>query len=288
MTVRYSILASGSSGNAFYLEGGGMRFLVDAGVSARRIQAALGAFGVTLTALDGIWISHEHDDHVRGLWTLLKRAPVPLFMNPKTYAALSPRLEALRAEGAPFRLHLFPSGTRHRFRGLDVTTFSVSHDAADPMMFHFAEVGGPSLALVTDLGVVPDRVKAVIEGADAYVFEANHDAALLWGGRYPWPIKRRIASPVGHLSNEEAARALADVVGPATQRIHLAHLSRENNRPDLALRAVGEMLARRGRHARPEAILDIARPDVPSPLFPLERSVACAGRLPAGGNGHTG
>ncbi|MBE3597072.1 MAG: MBL fold metallo-hydrolase [Hydrogenibacillus sp.] len=262
--MRYSILASGSTGNAFLIEAKKTRFLIDVGISARRVESALEAFGISLEALSGIWISHEHDDHVRGLYALLKKAPLPLYMNAATYAALKPKLPPVDVP-----VHIFPTGTRHRFYDLEVSTFAVSHDAVDPMMFRFTEVGGPSLVYLTDLGFVSERVKAAIEGAEAYVFEANHDVAMLRVGRYPWPLKRRILSDVGHLSNDDAAYALADVVHKTTRRIHLAHLSQENNVPEIARLSVVDILVRESVLSDADARVDVARPDAPSPLLSL-------------------
>ena len=231
------VLASGSRGNAVYVEMGGARFLIDAGISARRIRQGLAAEGVEVRTLDGVLLTHEHRDHVAGLRTLLAECRLPVFSRQATLAQLGSAGSALPAEC----LHAVADG--FTLAGVHVEPFSISHDAADPVGWRIE--GAERFTLATDLGFVTDTVQAAIEGADVLVLEANHDAQLLQGGAYPWPLKRRILSNRGHLSNTDAAWALARM-RKRPRRVFLAHLSEENNRPALAKETVESVLAQQG------------------------------------------
>lgn len=234
--MQVSVLASGSKGNAVYVEMDGARFLIDAGISATRIKKGLAVRGVDAADLDGILITHEHRDHVAGLATLLKWHSLPVFSRRATFAAM--RGQAQLPEQC-----LNPIAAGFRVAGVQVTPFSVSHDAADPVGYRLT--GSKCCALATDLGFVTPSVQAAIEGADALILEANHDPEALRNGTYPWPLKRRILSNRGHLANADAAWALARMQKKPEQVV-LAHLSEENNRPEIARQTVDGILARQG------------------------------------------
>lgn len=151
------------------------------------------------------------------------------------------------------------------FGGLDVESFGVSHDAAEPMFYVF-HYQGRKLALMTDTGYVSDRMKGIIRSANVFVFESNHDVGMLQMGRYPWSIKRRILSDVGHVSNEDAALAMTDVIGDGTSRIYLAHLSQDNNMKELARMSVQQTLAAKGFVAGETFQLFDTDPKIPTPL----------------------
>ena len=215
--MQVSVLASGSKGNAVYVELDGTRLLVDAGISAARIKKALAQHDVDLHSIDAILVTHEHIDHVRGLKTLSKQYRLPILATQGT-------LENIDG-------------------GVRVRPFATSHDAADPCGFRLE--GSACFTLATDLGVVTDGVQAAIEGADVLVLEANHDPEMLRRGDYPWPLKRRILSDRGHLANSEAAWALMRMK-KRPHKVYLAHLSEENNRPPLAHDTVQEILTGNG------------------------------------------
>ncbi|PTQ57458.1 MAG: Zn-dependent hydrolase (beta-lactamase superfamily) [Candidatus Carbobacillus altaicus] len=266
--MEYAFISSGSSGNAFFIKSGETEFLIDVGVSTRRIEQALKAYHTSPERLTGIFISHEHRDHVQGLDVLTKRYEIPVYMNRETYASLPEKIKT-RLRGM---WQEFPTGTRHRFGSLQVETFSVSHDAKDPMMFRFVEdpLGQAlTLAFVTDTGYISDKMKETIYDAHVYVIEANHDESILRLGRYPWHLKQRILSDEGHLSNTAAAYALSELITNKTMRIHLAHLSEENNFPDLARLAVEQTIMEdRGRDVR--SWLHVALAKQPTSLFTIE------------------
>lgn len=234
--MQVSVLASGSKGNAVYVEMDGARFLIDAGISATRIKKGLAAHGVDAAKLDGVFITHEHCDHIAGLAMLSKWYHLPIFSRRATLASMSCRTE-LPAQC----LHPVTDGVC--VAGVQVIPFSVSHDAADPVGYRI--IGSKCCVLATDLGFVTANVQAAIEGADTLILEANHDPEVLKNGAYPWPLKRRILSNRGHLANADAAWALARM-RKKPEKVFLAHLSEENNRPEIARKTVDGILTRQG------------------------------------------
>ncbi|KMY57435.1 MBL fold metallo-hydrolase [Geobacillus sp. FSL K6-0789] len=241
MTMRFSVLASGSTGNAFYVETDRQRLLVDAGLSGRQLEQLFAEIGRHPKELDGLLVTHEHSDHIKGLGVLARKYRLPVYANEKTWRAMEQVVGDIPAE----QKFVFPLGAVRTFGDVDVESFGVSHDAVEPMFYVF-HYGGKKLALLTDTGYVSERIKKTIENADVFVFESNHDVGMLRMGRYPWSVKRRILSDVGHISNEEAGLALADVIGERTKQVYLAHLSQDNNMKELARMTVAQILEQRG------------------------------------------
>lgn len=239
--MRFSVLASGSSGNAIYIESGQHSFLVDAGLSGRKMEELFAGIGKSMANLDGILVTHEHSDHIKGLGIVARKHKVPIYANAKTWEAMDSLVGAIPVEQ---RFH-FDMGAVKTFGSVDIESFAVSHDAADPMFYVFHE-NGRKLSLITDTGYVSDRMKGIIQASDAYVFESNHDVGMLQMGRYPWSVKRRILSDVGHVSNEDAAVAMSEVMAEKPTRIYLSHLSKDNNMKDLARMSVEQTLQSKG------------------------------------------
>lgn len=239
--MRFSVLASGSSGNAIYIENDQHSFLVDAGLSGRKMEELFATIGKKMNKLDGILVTHEHSDHIKGLGIVARKHKVPIYANAKTWQAMDGLVGAIPVEQ---RFH-FDMDTVKSFGSLDIESFAVSHDAADPMFYVFHE-NGRKLALITDTGYVSDRMKGIIQASDAFVFESNHDVGMLQMGRYPWSVKRRILSDVGHVSNEDAAVAMSEVMAEKPTRIYLSHLSKDNNMKDLARMSVEQTLQTKG------------------------------------------
>ncbi len=241
MTFRFSVLASGSTGNAFYIESAEERLLVDAGLSGKQMDRLLGEVDVDPTTLTGILVSHEHSDHIKGLGIIARKYNLPIYANEKTWKAMENNIGKISLD----QKFYFEIETVKTFGDMEIESFGVSHDAAEPMFFTFRH-NDKKVALVTDLGYVSERIKKTIEGADAYIFEANHDVSMLRMGRYPWNVKRRILGDSGHVSNEDSGLALSDIIGNETKRIYLAHLSQDNNMKDLARMSVDHVLQERG------------------------------------------
>ncbi|HLS07756.1 MBL fold metallo-hydrolase [Lentibacillus sp.] len=241
MTLRFSVLASGSTGNAFYIESDNQKLLVDAGLSGKQMDRLFREVAVDPLGLDGILVTHEHSDHIKGLGIIARKYNLPIYANDKTWQAMENSIGTISLDQ---KFH-FGMEEVQTFGDIDVESFGVSHDAAEPMFFTFRN-DGKKVALVTDLGYVSERIKRTVEDADAYIFEANHDVGMLRMGRYPWNVKRRILSDSGHVSNEDCGLALSDLITNRTKRIYLAHLSQDNNMKDLARMSVDNILKERG------------------------------------------
>ncbi|HLQ96447.1 MAG TPA: MBL fold metallo-hydrolase [Pseudogracilibacillus sp.] len=258
MAVRFSVLASGSTGNAFYIESGQDKLLVDAGLSGKQLDRLFQEAGVDPAQLTGILVTHEHSDHIKGLGIIARKYNLPIYANTKTWHAMEKQLGKLTTDQ---KFHFEPN-TIQTFGSIDVESFSVSHDAVDPMFFTF-RTEQKKIALVTDLGYVSERIKKTVEDADAYIFEANHDISMLQMGHYPWNVKRRILGDTGHVSNEDCGLALSDIISNKTKRVYLAHLSKDNNMKELARMSVNQVLHERGIQMD---LLD-TDPNSPTPLF---------------------
>ncbi len=227
--LKVSILASGSSGNAILIEAGGRSVLLDAGLSLRELTRRAAATGHDLAALVGIFISHEHADHIAGAPLASTRHRVPLFLNKATHEEIARRRRDFDASMAEH----FETGDTVGFNGLTVRTFTVPHDAADPVGFVVAwedlKVG-----VVTDVGTSTHLLEERLRDCDALVLESNHDEAMLDAGPYPPDLKRRIRGRHGHLSNDQCSEILKRLYHPGLSHLVLAHLSETNNTPMLA------------------------------------------------------
>jgi phosphoribosyl 1,2-cyclic phosphodiesterase len=241
--LRFSSLASGSSGNATLVEAWRdpaerpTRLLVDCGLGPRRLAAALARRGCTPAAIDAVFVTHEHSDHVGGVTALLRRHGTPVWASAGTWAALGERCgEALAAPTAAAH------GVPLQIGALTLHPFAVPHDSAEPLQLVCSD-GRARLGIVTDLGHPDETVSAALQGCDALLLECNHDAAMLADGPYPAWLKRRIGGARGHLANAQAAALLDACRHDALRHVVAAHLSRHNNRPELALAALRGALA---------------------------------------------
>ena len=233
-------IASGSEGNCLLVSCGGTHILLDAGISARRITAALAALGLTERDLDAILLTHAHHDHMAALGTWCKRHTTPLYATAGTAAEV-----AAKCAAAQTYLRTVTPEDAFSVGGLTVTAFPTSHDAWGSVGYRLAGEGG-SIGLLTDSGYVTEPARRALTGVDLLVLESNHDTDWLRSGPYPYYLKERIAGPRGHLSNDEAARFAAEMALHGTKEIVLAHLSRENNTPQRALDTVQRALSAAG------------------------------------------
>jgi len=267
ITFRVSILASGSSGNSALLETERTRLLVDAGLGKKETLKRLEALGRGLERLDGILISHEHNDHSSGLPQLLCEWRTTVYLTEPTHR----EIERILPEDASEKIdcvEYIHGGQRFTIGDIEVAAFSVPHDAADPLGFTF-HANGVKVALVTDLGYLPELVKYHLRDSDCLILESNHDLDMLKVGPYPWYVKQRVMSRTGHLSNHSVSEFLADAEGFDARARHLvlAHLSENNNTPDVARITAEEALNRRSSEAAFRGELLIASQRVP--LGPL-------------------
>ncbi|MCM3239646.1 MBL fold metallo-hydrolase [Heyndrickxia oleronia] len=261
MSLHFSVLASGSTGNAIYVETDKHSFLVDAGLSGKQMEALFQKIDRKPDNLDGILVTHEHSDHIKGVGILARKYKLPIYANEKTWKAMDGLIGTVPTE----QKFLFEMETIKTFGSLDIESFGVSHDAVEPMFYVFNQ-GQKKLVVITDTGYVSDRMKGTISNADVFIFESNHDVQMLRMGKYPWSIKRRILSDVGHVSNEDAAIAMSEVIGDATKRIYLAHLSLDNNMKDLARMSVAQTLEAQGSGVGHQYDLFDTDPKIPTPL----------------------
>jgi phosphoribosyl 1,2-cyclic phosphodiesterase len=238
--LRFRVLASGSDGNATLVEGGGARVLLDAGLGPRQLAERLLAAGVDPASLDAILVSHEHGDHARGASAFSRKWGVPIASNRGTIAAAG-----LVPEKLPPLQGIEPGATLAIAR-LTIRAVAVPHDAARPVAFVLAAAGA-AFGHATDVGHLARGLVEALRGCDALLLESNYDPAMLRDGPYPWSLKQRILGPLGHLSNGDVARLLEKGLGEQCRQLVLAHLSRKNNHPELALLAAEEALARAGR-----------------------------------------
>jgi len=257
-------LASGSSGNATLVRAGRLTLLIDVGLPMRKLAAALLIYGLTPTDLHGALITHEHSDHVLSAHALSQRFGVPLIASDKT-------LQAIFAQKAQTPHRVLPPGDRWTLGEIQIETFPIPHDAADPVGINIVHMPSrQKVSHLTDVGHITPTIREAIRGANLLVLEANHDVKRLQGGGYTGHLKARILGDNGHLSNEAAANLLCEHAlthGPHT--VWLAHLSKENNTPKLAL---GYARATVAVETNCPVVFDVAKRDTPSAFWSPGRS----------------
>ena len=234
-------LCSGSSGNASFLEAEGRRFLIDAGLTRKRIAALLESIGVPLHTIDAVFLTHEHVDHVAGAGVLARAHHIPVYAAADCFSALPPSVGEIPAAC----MRVFEPDREFFCGKVRVLPFSTTHDAAHAVGYSFM-AEGRKVTVMTDVGHVDDRLLTQLSGSDLVLLEANHDVDMLLAGPYPYPLKQRILSRRGHLCNEDCGRALIALHERGVRNVILGHLSRENNTPELARVTIEAMLESAG------------------------------------------
>ncbi len=261
--MEFCVLGSGSAGNSTILRHGGTCILVDAGLSARQLVRRLEMVGVDPDALSGIVLTHEHSDHTGGLDVFLRKRDIPVYCEIRTREVLR---QGLRSE---ICWNLFENGDRFRVGNLEVTGFSIPHDAVEPLGYVFQGLEGSRFGLLSDIGKVTNLVRHHLRGVDSLFVEANYDDHLLQlDTKRPWATKQRISGDHGHLSNAQAAELVAEIAGDNLHRVVLGHISRDCNAPDVALQTVRDALRHVGR---PDVLVDCAGQDEPLPFLRVRR-----------------
>ncbi len=256
--MRFAVLGSGSGGNAAVVECGELRFMIDAGLSAKQLSVRLAKLGIEPASLDGILLTHEHGDHVRGLKVFLKQAPVPVF----TTAATARVVKETGIEGAKWKI--FDAGQAFSIGHVAIESFAIQHDAVDPVGF-VVQNASHKIGFLSDAGFVTRSMTERLRGLSGLFVEANYDDALLEADtKRPWSIKQRISSRHGHLSNHQVAELIKDIAHPALQRIVLGHLSSDCNAPDVAISKLKSCLTEMNHH---HVHLHCAAQDEPSEWF---------------------
>jgi phosphoribosyl 1,2-cyclic phosphodiesterase len=257
MSVRVCVLGSGSKGNCTLLATEKTRLLIDAGLSCRETYARLATVGERTDGLNAVVISHEHTDHINGLRVLALDGNLPIYIS-------RPTCEVVSWESKIDRFEHFAAGEKFSIGDIEITPFSVPHDAVDPVAFTF-DAQGIRISLVTDLGYVSEVVKQRVKGCHCLIFESNHDLDMLKVGPYPWYVKQRVMSRHGHLSNNATATFLAEDFDGLAQVLVLAHLSETNNHPEIARLSAEQALAQRTRGENTK--LHLANQTTPTEVF---------------------
>lgn len=229
MNTVFFTISSGSSGNCAFIGRGGYGILIDAGVPMRTVSAALDSAGFSLSRVSAVFITHEHDDHIKNLQTIANRYKIPVFCNAATADAVISKLPGLDEA----LLRTMDTGRRVSDGEFEVSSFSVSHDAADPVGYT-VKTAGAVISLLTDSGHITPQMLTHIQESDLVLIESNYDYDMLIGGPYPYFLKRRILSERGHLSNDDCAKTVLGLVRSGVKHIVMGHLSKENNRPERA------------------------------------------------------
>lgn len=235
--LRFASLSSGSKGNCLAVEADGSRLLLDCGLSVRETERRLARLGLTPTDIDAMVVTHEHDDHVGGVFAFAAQHRVPVWLTHGTYQAV--RAQAKHLEQVD--VHIVQPEVAFSVGALLVTPFTVPHDAREPVQYVITD-GAAKLGVLTDLGTPTTHVEMHLTGCDALVLEANHDLDLLWASAYPRWLKERVSGPFGHLNNEQAARLLSGLVHARLKHVIGAHLSQQNNQPELVRVAFSQAL----------------------------------------------
>lgn len=264
--ISFCSLASGSSGNSQYIGNKTTKILLDAGLSGKYIKSGLEGIGVDPTELDGIVITHEHSDHIKGVGVLMRRYDVPIYVTEGTWNGMSEKIGKIDSE----KVNIIKNDELFKIKDIEVKAYPVSHDANDPVGFTFQN-GSGKIGVITDLGHYTETILNEIRTCDLVMIEANHDEEMLQMGSYPYYLKRRILSEVGHISNEVSGEIACDIVkNGKTRNILLGHLSRENNFPDLAYETVKSIMESEGIRVGDDVMLNMTYRDKIGGLFVIK------------------
>lgn len=261
MPVTFCSIASGSSGNCIFVGDDNARILIDAGLSGKSIEKGLSKIGVDGHDLDGIFVTHEHSDHVMGVGILSRRFDIPIYATPRTWRFF--QRHSTLGKVADKNVCVIEPGENHPIESITVKAFDIPHDSSQPV--GYCIFAGPyKISIATDMGHVTDVIRESISHSDILLLESNHDVEMLKNGRYPRVLKDRVMGKRGHLSNAMAGQLLSEVLSDRLQHIFLGHLSEENNRPLIALDTVRAVLSTRCADDDWDRRIAIAHRDVPS------------------------
>lgn len=251
--VKFCSLYSGSSGNSIFISSGKTKILIDAGLSCKRIVASLESIGEKPDEISGLLVTHEHSDHIKGVGILMRKIRVPLYVNEKTWDSMKNVIGDVPED----LVNIINVGETFEIGDIGVKSFSIPHDAADPVAYSFY-IGNKKITSATDIGHVTDELCNNLMGSCTVLLESNHDIEMLKVGPYPWYLKKRILGDNGHLSNETCAKLTVSLAKMGTKRILLGHLSKENNFPELAYQTTFNELVKNGIRIGTDVLLNVA------------------------------
>ena len=253
LRLEFCTIASGSSGNCAYVGTEHTKLLIDAGISGKKIEAGLAGLKLTGSQIDGLLITHEHTDHIKGAGIFSRRFDVPIYATADTWTAMEDSIGKI----APGNRRILYADEMCPINDICVKPFAIPHDAAEPVGYSLF-TGEKKITFATDIGHVTDTLKEQMEDSDILLLEANHDIELLKKGRYPYHLKQRILGQKGHLSNRAAGELLAEVLTGKMKHVFLGHLSDENNTPHLAYETVEMILRKHGIEVGTHIRMDLA------------------------------
>lgn len=260
--ARFSPLFSSSSGNSMYISSSNGGILIDAGMSAKQIELALGRAGTSGENIKAIFVTHEHSDHIKGVRVLASRYNIPVYGSEGTMCAL----EENGTINGKFPAYAVAAGQTAEVCGMEVKGFHTNHDCREGMGYVVTLPDERKVAVCTDVGVITDEILENIKGCDLVALESNHDIGMLQNGQYPYILKRRILSEHGHLSNIACAEAAKKLLNSGTTRFVLSHLSKENNYPPLAYQTTFAALTEIGAKLGQDYLLSVAEPVCEQPV----------------------
>ncbi|MPW25278.1 MBL fold metallo-hydrolase [Alkalibaculum sp. M08DMB] len=260
--MKFCSLYSGSSGNCLFLEDNNTKILIDGGVSGKKIVENLKQIDVKPEEIDALLITHDHIDHTRGVGILSRRYNIPIYSNQGTWDIASKSLGKIAADNCI----IFKSNNELCINGLSIMPFLIHHDAGEPVGFSITN-GKQKIGIITDTGEVTEGILSNLQECDLVMIESNHDVQMLKVGRYPYYLKKRILSKIGHLSNEDAAEIILRLVNEGLNKVILAHLSEENNFPELAFETTSSLLTQNNIKVQKDVVLEVASRFNPSTLF---------------------
>ena len=263
--MKFCSLYSGSSGNSIFIASDNAKVLIDAGLPGKKIAEALNSIGEDPSKIDGIFVTHEHSDHIKGIGVLSRKYDIPIFTNANTWSAM----ESIIGKIKEHNIKIMDRRSTVSIRDIDITSFNIPHDAVAPVGYTIHS-NGKKASVTTDFGIYTEEIRDNIKDSEVILLESNHDVNMLKFGPYPYTLKRRILSEVGHLSNDDCGKAIVDLIRyKQNKKSILGHLSGTNNHPDLALETVLGVLRENNIQQNVDIDLTMANRHSPSEVIVL-------------------
>ena len=263
--MKFCSLYSGSSGNSIFIASDNTRVLIDAGLAGKKIDEALKHIGEEASSIDGIFITHEHIDHIKGVGVLSRKYDIPIYANDNTWAVMEKNIGKIKEHN----IRIMDRRSSIAIKDLEIRSFNIPHDAIAPVGYTVSS-GGKNASVVTDFGVFTEEIRDNIIDSDIILLESNHDVNMVRMGPYPYKLKLRVLGENGHLSNEDCGNAIVSLIkSDKKKQIMLGHLSGTNNHPDLAYQTVVDVLSANGIRPGDDVILQLASRHNPSEIILL-------------------